>query len=162
MNETLEPLEPLDRRLIHLLADDASRLDEVADEIGCARSEVEARVASLVERGVLIGVTAKVAPAAVGLPVTAYFMVQVAQNAETYETIAALIGDVDQVEEAHAVSGRCDWIVKVRAESLEDVQRLLTFKVALLPGFVRAETLVVLSTAADRVNVQAALYPLTP
>jgi DNA-binding Lrp family transcriptional regulator len=67
---------------------------------------------------------------------------------------------MDQVEEAHAISGRYDWLVKVRAESVEELQHLLTTKLALLPGFVRAETLVALSTACDYTNVHAATFPL--
>jgi DNA-binding Lrp family transcriptional regulator len=104
-------------------------------------------------------VQARIAPAAAGLPITAFYLLQVAQNAETYESTAILLRDVDQVEEAHAVSGRYDWLVKVRARDVVDLQRLLVERLALLPGFVRAETMVVHSSATDVVNVPAALYP---
>jgi len=47
----------------------------------------------------------------------------------------------------------------VRAADPEDLRNLLTRRLALLPGFVRAETLIVLSTAIDAVNVEAASHP---
>lgn len=114
----------------------------------------------LQEEGVVEEIVAKVDPAAVGLPVTGFYVLHVAQNADTYASVQRLLRDMDQVEEAHAVSGRYDWIVKVRAQSVEDLQHVLTGRLALLPGFVRAETLVVWSTACDYANVGAATFPL--
>lgn len=149
-----------DWRTIHLLAEDAGDLPKVAGELGCSVEEVNARVKRLREQGVLGEISARVRPEAVGLPVTGFFVLHVAQNADTYEAVERLLRDIDQVEEAHAVSGRYDWLVKVRAMSVEDLQHLLTGSLALLPGFVRAETLVVLSTACDYTNVHAATFPL--
>lgn len=131
----------------------------MAEEVGVGPDELRARLASLRERGVLDGVLARIAPAAVGLPITAFYLLRVAQNEATYAGVEKLIRDIDQVEEAHAISGQFDWIVKVRAVDVDDLQRLLTQKLALLPGFVRAETMVVLSTACDQVNVHAATHP---
>ncbi|HEY5334058.1 MAG TPA: Lrp/AsnC family transcriptional regulator [Solirubrobacterales bacterium] len=151
--------EASDQRLLHLLAEDASDLEAIGDALGVDQATVRKRTATLVERGLLSPPVARVDAAAAGLPVTAFFLLQVAQNAETYETIETMIRDVEQVEEAHAVSGRCDWIVKVRAESLVDVQQLLTRRLAILPGFVRAEALVVLNAACERINAPAVLFP---
>lgn len=153
-------MDPLDWKLVNLLGHDARRLEVAASELGCSMQEITERLDGLVERGVVREVSARVAPESVGLPVTAFYLVRVAQNADTYDAIEQLIRDIDQVEEAHAVSGQFDWLVKVRVESVRGLQDLLTEQLALLPGFVRAETLVVLSTACDHVNVHAALHPL--
>ena len=153
-------LTPDDWRVIHLLAEDAGDLPRIAHELGRPVEEVSAHLERLQERGVVTEITARISPAAVGLPITAFYVLQVAQNADTYEAVERLLRDMDQVEEAHAVSGRYDWLVKVRAVSVEELQQLLTTRLALLPGFVRAETLVVLSTACDYANVHAATFPL--
>ena len=129
-----------DWRIVHLLAEDAADLELISRELGWTIEETRARIASLRQRGVLGEIAARIRPEAVG----------------------RLLKDTDQVEEAHAVSGQYDWLVKVRAEGVEDLQQLLTAKFALMPGFVRAETLVVLSTACDYANVHAATYPLEP
>jgi DNA-binding Lrp family transcriptional regulator len=155
-----EELSAEDWKLIHLLADDAADLAKLARELGRTVEEVTAHVETLRQRGVIADVTARINPSAVGLPVTGFYVLHVAQNADTYEAVERMLQDIDQVEEAHAVSGRYDWLVKVRAASVEDLQHLLTGQLALLPGFVRAETLVVMSTACDYANVHAATYPL--
>jgi Lrp/AsnC family transcriptional regulator, regulator for asnA, asnC and gidA len=152
-------LDALDWKLIHLLGHDAADPDRVADELGCERAEVRRRVDRLRGEGFIQEVVARIAPARVGLPVTAFYTIRVAQNQVTYDAVEKMIRDIDQVEEAHAVSGQYDWLVKVRAESVDDLQHLLTNRLALLPGFVRAETMVVLTTACDRVNVHAATHP---
>jgi DNA-binding Lrp family transcriptional regulator len=147
-----------DRRLLHLLGQDASAIASIAQEIGLSTAELERRLHGLIERGVISDVVARIAPDRVGLPITAFYFLRVSQNAEDTEAFDALIRDVDQVEEAHTVSGQYDWLVKVRARSVADVQELLTHKIAVLPGFVRGETMIVLSTASDRVNVDAVLH----
>jgi DNA-binding Lrp family transcriptional regulator len=157
-----DDLDALDRKLIHLLGHDAHDLDEVAGELGAEPADVRRRLGRLRDEGVIGEVVARVVPERVGLPVTAFYTLRVAQNQTTYEAVETLIRDIDQVEEAHAVSGSYDWLVKVRAQSVDDLQRLLTHRLALLPGFVRAETMVVLTTACDRVNVHAATHPGEP
>ncbi|MGH7762041.1 MAG: Lrp/AsnC family transcriptional regulator [Candidatus Dormibacteraceae bacterium] len=155
-----QQLDTHDWQLLHLLADDGGvTLEDLAQLAGLSESDTAARVAALRDSGVIAGIHARVNPQKLGLPVTAFFMVRVAQTSEAYEAIDGMIRDIDQVEEAHAVSGQFDWIVKVRAADPDDLRDLLTHKLSLLPGFVRAETMVVLSTACEAVNVEALLHP---
>lgn len=153
-----DEIDLLDRRLLHLLGQDAKALASIAAELELPIGDVEERLHTLIDRGVISDVAARIAPDRVGLPITAFFFLRVSQNADDTEAFTALIRDIDHVEEAHAVSGQYDWLVKVRAESVGDVQELLTGKIAVLPGFVRGETMIVLSTACDHVNVYAALH----
>lgn len=153
-------LDPHDWQLLHLLAEDAGiGLPDLALQVGLTESETAARVAALRGSGVIRGIHAQVDPKRLGLPLTAFFMVRVAQTSDTYEAIDRMIRDIDQVEEAHSVSGQFDWIVKVRAADPDDLRDLLTHKLSLLPGFIRAETMVVLSTSCESVNVEALLHP---
>jgi DNA-binding Lrp family transcriptional regulator len=151
-------LDLLDQRLLHLLGQDAKALASIAQELGLPISGIEQRLHALIDRGVISEVAARIAPDQVGLPITAFYFLRVSQNADDTEAFAALVRDIDQVEEAHTVSGQYDWLVKIRAQSVFDVQEILTRKIAVLPGFVRGETMIVLSTACDRVNVHAVLH----
>jgi DNA-binding Lrp family transcriptional regulator len=153
-------LDPRDWQILHLLAEDAGMgLSRLAGEVGLSESETAARVESLRRSGIIRGIHARVDPGRLGLPVTAFFMVRVAQTAEVYRAIDRMIREVDQVEEAHTVSGQFDWIIKVRAASPDDLRDLLIHRLSLLPGFVRAETMVVLSTSCESVNAEALLHP---
>lgn len=155
-------LEPADWQILHLLAEDArTSTSDLAEQTGLPEPEVALRIQRLRSQGVLVGMHARVDPGRLGLPLTAFFMVRVAQTADAYQAIDVLVRDIDQVEEAHAVSGQFDWIVKVRAAGPDDLRDLLTRRLAMLPGFVRAETMVVMSTSCDAVNVDAVLHPRT-
>lgn len=153
-------LDPCDWQLLHLLAEDAGvGLPQLAQQVGLSEPETAARIEALRRTGIIRGVHARVDPQRLGLPVTAFFMIRVAQTAEVYRAIDRMIRDIDQVEEAHTVSGQFDWIVKVRAASPDDLRDLLIHRLSLLPGFVRAETMVVMSTSCESVNVEALLHP---
>ncbi len=146
-------LDQVDRRLVHRLAEDAlPDLTVVAQEIGTTLEDAKHRYERLRESGVISECVVRIAPAAVGIGLTAFLLVRVAQNTENYSVVRQMLGDLESVEEAHAVSGDFDWLLKVRAPSLAAVQTLVTQHLSLVPGFLRAQTCLVLDTACDRVN----------
>jgi Lrp/AsnC family leucine-responsive transcriptional regulator len=146
-------LDAVDRRLLHRLAEDLQPdLGPLAAEVGTTESDAGDRLARLRSEGVVRECVARLDPASIGIAVTAFLLVRVAQNAENHAVIRQLLGDLEEVEEAHAVSGDFDWLIKVRSPSLPEVQTLVAQRLSLLPGFVRAQTCVVLDTACDYVN----------
>ncbi|HKG49386.1 MAG TPA: Lrp/AsnC family transcriptional regulator [Actinomycetales bacterium] len=146
-------LDDVDRRLLHRLAEEVHPdLSSVATEIGTTVDDAVARYERLRRDGVIAELVARVDPSAVGIGVTAFLLVRFAQNAENYDVVRQMLADLEDVEEAHAVSGDFDWLLKVRAASLAEVQTLVTQRLSLVPGFLRAQTCMVLDTACDWVN----------
>jgi Lrp/AsnC family transcriptional regulator, leucine-responsive regulatory protein len=146
-------LDALDRRLLHRLAEEVTPdLAEVAAEIGTTETDARVRYDRLRADGVVQECVARLDPGAVGAGMTAFLLVRVAQNADNYAAVRRVLGDLEPVEEAHAVSGDFDWLLKVRAASLAEIQHLVTERLSLVPGFIRAQTCLVLDTACDRVN----------
>lgn len=146
-------LDDVDRRLLHRLAEEVRPdLSSVAIEIGTTVDDATARYERLRRDGVISELVARVDPSAVGIGVTAFLLVRFAQNAENYDVVRQMLADLETVEEAHAVSGDFDWLLKVRAGSLAEVQQLVTQHLSLVPGFLRAQTCMVLDTACDWVN----------
>jgi Lrp/AsnC family leucine-responsive transcriptional regulator len=146
-------LDDVDRRLLHRLAEELTPdLTDVAADIGIPLTDAAARFARLREQGTIRECVVRVDPAAIGAPVTAFLLLRVAQNAENYAVVRQMLGDLEAVEEAHAVSGEFDWLLKVRARSLAELQSLVTQHLSLVPGFIRAQTSIVLDTACDFVN----------
>ncbi|HEU4348270.1 MAG TPA: Lrp/AsnC family transcriptional regulator, partial [Actinoplanes sp.] len=127
-------------------------LTAVAGEIGTTADDAAQRMLRLRRAGVVRECVAKIEPAAVGVGCTAFLLVRVAQNADNLAAIRQLLSDLEAVEEAHAVSGDFDWLLKVRAATLAELQDLVTGKLSLVPGFIRAQTCIVLETACDFVN----------
>jgi DNA-binding Lrp family transcriptional regulator len=146
-------LDDLDRRLLHRLAEELPvDLATVAAEIGTTTADAEQRLLRLRAAGVIRECVAQIDPAAVGIGCTAFLLVRVAQNADNFTAVRQILGDLESVEEAHAVGGEFDWLLKVRAASLADLQDVITRKLSLVPGFIRAQTCIVLDTACDFVN----------
>ena len=146
-------LDDVDRRLLHRLAEELPvDLAAVAAEIGTTPEDAAGRLRRLQGAGVVRELVAKIEPSAVGVGCTAFLLVRVAQNADNLEAVRRIIGDLEAVEEAHAVGGDFDWLLKVRAATLADLQDIVTRKVSLVPGFIRVQTCIVLDTACDFVN----------
>ncbi|MHB1503981.1 MAG: Lrp/AsnC family transcriptional regulator [Acidimicrobiales bacterium] len=146
-------LDDADRRIIHRLAEGVEpELDSVANDAGVPLGEARQRFERLRTSGVVRECAVRIEPSAVGLPVTGFLLVRVAQNSENYEAICQMVRDLEEVEEAHAVSGDFDWLLKVRCWSLNDLQRLVIDRLSLLPGYIRSQTCIVLDTACDYAN----------
>lgn len=146
-------LDDVDRRLLHRLAEDLPvDVAVLGAQVDVPADEAARRLARLVSLGVVREAVAHVDAAAVGVGFTAFLLVRVAQTTENYAVIRQMLGDLEAVEEAHAISGDFDWLLKVRSSSLAGVQALVTGQLSLVPGFIRAQTCVVLDTACDYVN----------
>ncbi|HEY7274288.1 MAG TPA: Lrp/AsnC family transcriptional regulator [Actinoplanes sp.] len=146
-------LDDVDRRLVHRLAEELPLdLTAVAREVGTTLDDAHQRLLRLRGAGVIRECVAQIDPTAVGLGCTAFLLVRVAQNADNFASIRQILGDLEAVEEAHAVGGDFDWLLKVRVASLAELQEVVTGKLSLVPGFIRAQTCIVLDTACDFVN----------
>jgi Lrp/AsnC family transcriptional regulator, leucine-responsive regulatory protein len=153
MAGTAPALDAVDRRLLHRLAEEVRPdLTAVASEVGTTVEDAVVRFERLQADGVVRECVARLDPASVGVPLTAFLMIRVVQTAENHSVVRQMLGDLESVEEAHAISGDFDWLLKVRAASLEEVQSLVTEKLSLVPGFLRAQTCMVLDSASDWVN----------
>ncbi len=148
--------DDVDRRLLHRLAEGVEPvLQGVAEEVGVSEEELHRRLSHLRQSGALLEIAARIGPASVGYPVTGFCLLRVAQNASNYGSVRKMLRDCEEVEEAHAVSGDFDWLVKVRARSIEHLQHLVIDRLSLIPGFIRAQTCMVLDTACERTNANA-------
>ena len=146
-------LDEVDRRLLHRLAEDlAPDLAALAVDVDVPAEDAVRRYQRMRDLGVIREAVARVDPEAVGVGFTAFLLLRVAQTADNYAVIRQMLGDLEAIEEAHAISGDFDWLLKVRSSSLAGVQALVTGQLSLVPGFIRAQTCVVLDTACDYVN----------
>jgi Lrp/AsnC family transcriptional regulator, leucine-responsive regulatory protein len=146
-------MDDLDRRLLHTLTEDLP-LDfaRLAPVLGTTEQDAASRYKRLRDRGVVQECVARVSPGHVGVGFTAFLLVRVTQTAANYHVVRQMLADLEVVEEAHAVSGEFDWLLKVRCASLGDVQMLVAQKLSLVPGYIRAQTCMVLDSACDYVN----------
>ena len=96
---------------------------EVARQLGVARGTVQARLAKLEARGVITGHGPEVDPAAMGYPIGAFILVELAQG--ELAAAVAIMQSIPEVLEADAISGPQDLICRVVAHDTEHLQDIV-------------------------------------
>src|SRR5436189_4882645 len=117
-------IDGLDAHLIETLRDNPRvGLLEVARRLGVARGTVQARLAKLEARGVITGHGPEVDPAAMGYPISAFMLVELAQG-QLAEAVAVMDA-IPELLEADAISGPQDLICRVVAHDTEHLQEIV-------------------------------------
>jgi DNA-binding Lrp family transcriptional regulator len=120
-------MDQLDLRILDALQHDGRLTNnELAERVGLSASQCSRRRAALEAEGLIRAYHAALDPDAVGLKVTAFVQVTLAthspDNARRFQT---LINGVDQVQEAYAVTGEADYLVKMIVTDLPELARVL-------------------------------------
>lgn len=138
-------VDVIDSTLVQALrADGRASWAELGRLVGLSGPSVQERVRRLEDRGVITGYAAVVAPAAVGLGVSA--LIGLIQSDEALsEDVAAQLADVSEVEDCWFVAGDENFVVKVRAADVAALE-VVVGKLRRVRGVARTHTTVVLST----------------
>jgi DNA-binding Lrp family transcriptional regulator len=136
-------IDELDARLIATLrAEPRVGLLEVARRLGVARGTVQARLAKLEAAGVITGHGPEIDASALGYPIGAFMLVELAQGRLT-EAMSALAA-MPEVLEADAISGPHDLICRVVARDTEHLQQVIN-QLLRTPAIRRCTSHIVLS-----------------
>jgi DNA-binding Lrp family transcriptional regulator len=140
-------LDDLDRKLIALLRDDArSSIAALAKKLGVSRGTVQNRIARLEKDGTIVGYTVRLKSQADDHDIRAVITIAVEGN-RTQSILRALRGDT-AVATLHTTNGRWDFVAELRAESLQEFDRVIS-RISLLDGVSRSETSLLLTTYKD-------------
>ena len=138
-------MDDTDRQLLTaLVADARTSWADLARQVGLSAPAVQERVRKLQRDGVLLGSRAVLAPAAVGLGVSALVGLQQREGVDADE-ITRELSAVPEIEDCWFVAGDEAFLVKVRVADLEDLDRTLRV-LRHVPGVSRTRTTVVLNT----------------
>jgi DNA-binding Lrp family transcriptional regulator len=136
-------IDDLDARLIaELRAHPRLGLLEVSRRLGVARGTVQARLAKLEQRGVVVGYGPEIDPVRIGHPIQAFVMLELAQG-RLAEAIRALEA-TPEVLEVDAVSGPQDLVCRIAARDTEHLQAIVNSLLA-ADAITRSTSYVVLS-----------------
>jgi len=137
-------LDPVDRALLRLLLGDGRRsYADLARDTGLSTSAVHQRVRRLEQRGAVTGFTARIDPAATGLPLSAFVSLTPIDPAAPDDAPDKL-RHLAAVEACHSVAGGESYILQVRVGSPVELEALLQ-EIRAAAG-VSTRTTVVLST----------------
>ena len=138
----MRALDDLDRRLIGLLRDDARMPSAtLARQLGVSRGTVQNRIDRLVQAGVLLGFTVRLAGEADG-GVRAMMAIEV-RSADTRAVVTAL-RRLPEVARVHSTNGRWDLVAEIATPDLAALDAVLT-EIRALKSVANSETSILLA-----------------
>ncbi|MFD2265604.1 Lrp/AsnC family transcriptional regulator [Lacibacterium aquatile] len=141
-------MNDIDRKIIETLqADGRAAQALVAEAVGLSVSAVNERVRRLTEAGAF-AVKAVPNAKALGFDVTAFLFVLLGKPDDDEPFVAAM-AQIGEVQEVHHVTGEWSYLLKVRARSMADLERLMQKRIKTAPGITRSFTMIALSSPKE-------------
>jgi Lrp/AsnC family leucine-responsive transcriptional regulator len=147
-------IDEIDAEILRLLqARGRMKRNAIAKKVDLSVSAVSERMRKLEERGVITGYHAVVDAKRLHLDITAFIRVSV-DGSEHYDEFVERVTTMDQVLEAHSITGEGSHILKVRIRNTTALERLLA-KIQALPGVSTTTSSIVLSTFKETRAIRA-------
>lgn len=152
-------IDGIDRQLLEELQTDCKRsLKEIGAAVGLSAPSVMERVRKLEHAGIIRGYHALLDSRKVGLDISAFIGVSIS-NPMLLTAFEKWVDRIPQVLECHHVTGGHTLLLKVKTQNTEDLEQLIS-RLRSMDGVASTETMVVLSTHTERVEI--ALPPAEP
>lgn len=137
--------------LRHLQEDGRATNAELAASAHLSDSACFRRVRALEAAGVITGYAATVDPAAVGLGLTVYVSITLASQAQdVLAAFEAAVAEAPEIMECHLMTGQADYIVRIVASDVADLERLHAQVLTRLPGVARLNSSIALRSVVRR------------
>lgn len=118
-------IDEIDRRILRLLRQDARRtVRDIAQQVDLTVGPVKRRIDRLESTGVIQGYTVRVDQAKVGAELDAVVELRVVGDMEL-ETILDFASRIPEVSEVLTIAGDPDALVRVHADNIHDLQRVV-------------------------------------
>jgi len=137
-------MDETDQKLLALLRQDARMtVAALASRLKVSRGTVTNRIRKLEDDGIIVGYTVRLRPDVQHNRICAWMSIAVEGN-QTRAVIANLLGEPG-VATLHDTNGRWDLLAELRAESLQELGKVLE-RIRLLKGISNTETSIHLET----------------
>lgn len=145
-------LDDLDARIVALLLRDGrTPAAQIAEEIGLSRPAVADRIEKLERQGVIRGTTAVIAPEALGRRVTAFVAARGASLTAKGRKQFDVLMKSDEILEVHSVAGEDCYFIKVRTDSIQSLNTLVS-RLTSPPLALITRTTIVMETHCEKVG----------
>jgi DNA-binding Lrp family transcriptional regulator len=120
-------MDAFDHRLLAAIQQNGARTNqELADLVGLSPSQISRRRQQLEADGVIAGYAAKLDAEKLGFGVRVFIHVSLAAHSpDNSRRFAELVGRTPEIQEAHALTGEADYLLKVAVRSLKDLSALV-------------------------------------
>src|SRR5688500_11275629 len=152
LGNTRFELDQIDVQLLLMLQDDCTTsLAKLGQVVDLSAPSVMERIRKLEEAGIIRGYTALLDARGLGLDITAFIGVGIAYP-KGIDSLAKLVADTPAVLECHHVTGTHTMLLKIKTRNTASLEQLIS-RIRSTEGVERTETMVVLSTLAERVRL---------
>jgi len=145
-------LDSHDKVLLRRLQDQGRATNaELAQVANLSESACFRRVRALESAGIITGYAAMVDPAAVGLGLTVYVSITLSSQAQdVLAAFEAAVAEAPEIIECHLMTGQADYIIRVVASDIDDLERLHATVLTRLPGVARLNSSIALRSVVRR------------
>lgn len=121
------PVDPFDLKILAALQDDGRLTNqELADVAGLSASQCSRRRMRLEEDGVISGYRAQLSGEALGFELIAFIQITLATHSpDNAKKFRALVNRVDEVQDAYALTGDADYLLKVVLRDLKSLSDIV-------------------------------------
>lgn len=146
-------LDPIDYKILEILQQSARATQlELAAAVGLSQPAVAERLKKLEQEGVVLGYAAIVNARRLGKDITAFIGVAI-DHPKHSAAFARKILAIAEVQECHLVTGQDSYLLKVKTENTETLNRLITGKIRVIPGVTRTQTTLVLQSVKESLTI---------
>lgn len=144
-------LDALDSKaLYHLMQQARVTWADLANHLGLSAPAVADRVRKLEEQGIIQGYVTQVDPHRLGYDLTAFIAVTLERPRDRHAFLDQ-VQALPEIQECHHIAGDDDYLLKVRCQGTQGLERLITDELKKVPGIVKTRTTIVLSTAKETI-----------
>lgn len=145
-------MDRVDRKILtELVRNGRATQQELADSAGLSPSAASRRQKTLEDAGIIRGYRADVSLSRLGVGATVMVTISLeSQSEEAMRAFEEAVVHSPSIIRCHLMSGRNDYLVVVKAASLEDYERIHRQEIATLPRISRIETAFALREVVNR------------
>ncbi|MGD0075622.1 MAG: Lrp/AsnC family transcriptional regulator [Candidatus Binataceae bacterium] len=145
-------LDAIDLQILNMLQEYCrTSLAKLGEQVGLSAPSVQERIKKLEDSGVITGYHATVNAKRLGKDITAFIGVSV-NHPRMVEEFERTIESLNDVLECHHVTGQHTLLLKVKTDNTSSLEGLIS-TIRSIAGVERTETMVVLSTHTERVQI---------
>jgi len=145
-------LDPTDRNILKVLQRDGRCSNTaLAREVNLSESACLRRLRQLEEQEIIEGYTARVNPAAVGLSMSVFVTLSLTTQSQAALTaFEQAVAQIPEVMECYLMTGSADYLLRMVARDVEDLERLHAQRLTRIPGVSRVTSSIAMRTVVKR------------
>ena len=148
-------IDEYDRNILRELQKDGRSTNaELARRVNLSESACLRRLRLLEQRGVIEGYAAKVHPGSGGLPMSGFVTLSLTTQSQAALTaFEAAVAQIPEVMECYLMTGSSDYLLRMVARDVDDLERLHAQRLTRIPGVSRVTSSIAMRTVVKRTGL---------